>query len=445
MAGLLDRYLDPNVAQRSGILPLARMKDGSMSLAWPGALLDVGRGITYTGDVMSGRRPLTERGVTDAAVELAGGAAGAGLLAGPKTGVNIGMFAGRNAATADKTALKRAQDMADAGAGRDDIWKETGWYKGVDGEWRFEIDDRGAYLSDVNAVPPAVRARDAGESDAYIRREGLTDHDQYMVGQNIAGHHPRMFDAYPHLKDTMLSRRSGSIFEEGHFNEKLDNVNVSLLAENPRSTWLHENQHAIQAREGFARGGSPSTMAGAANPRLDKWLAHPVAQRLNKLRNSPEYQDQMDGYNALYRNGGYEKRADDLDFDDPDFDQKLAAITKEYRAETATRFPLIDEAQKMADELSAEGMPWSRPKPQLSGEEAYLRLAGEAEARNVQTRMDYPSEQRRATPPWETLDVPEDELIVRMFANPATASVPGLLKQIEQDKRNQEWIRGGGA
>ena len=43
----------------------------------------------------------------------------------------------------------------------------------------------------------------------------------------------------------------------------------------------------------------------------------------------------------------------------------------------------------------------------------YQRLAGEAEARNVQTRQDFTPEQRRAQAPWTTLDVPEDELIVR--------------------------------
>ncbi len=45
--------------------------------------------------------------------------------------------------------------------------------------------------------------------------------------------------------------------------------------------------------------------------------------------------------------------------------------------------------------------------------ENYKHLAGEAEARNVQARMNMTPEQRRATPPWETLDVPENELIYR--------------------------------
>ena len=44
---------------------------------------------------------------------------------------------------------------------------------------------------------------------------------------------------------------------------------------------------------------------------------------------------------------------------------------------------------------------------------SYLRMAGEAEARNVQKRQKMTPAQRRKTPPWETLDVPEDELIVK--------------------------------
>lgn len=41
------------------------------------------------------------------------------------------------------------------------------------------------------------------------------------------------------------------------------------------------------------------------------------------------------------------------------------------------------------------------------------KIGGEAEARNVQTRMSMTPDERRAKPPWETLDVPEDELIYR--------------------------------
>jgi hypothetical protein len=44
---------------------------------------------------------------------------------------------------------------------------------------------------------------------------------------------------------------------------------------------------------------------------------------------------------------------------------------------------------------------------------AYRRLAGETEARNVQTRRDFTPEERRARPPWTTQDVPDEQQIVR--------------------------------
>lgn len=43
--------------------------------------------------------------------------------------------------------------------------------------------------------------------------------------------------------------------------------------------------------------------------------------------------------------------------------------------------------------------------------EAYRRLMGEVEARNVQSRMNMTQEQRRARPPWETEDVPRSDQI----------------------------------
>jgi hypothetical protein len=65
--------------------------------------------------------------------------------------------------------------------------------------------------------------------------------------------------------------------------------------------------------------------------------------------------------------------------------------------------------RKKMDETDPVNYPWD--SEQLY--KGYRNLAGEAEARNVQTRMDFSPQQRRATPPWETLDVPENELMVR--------------------------------
>jgi hypothetical protein len=54
--------------------------------------------------------------------------------------------------------------------------------------------------------------------------------------------------------------------------------------------------------------------------------------------------------------------------------------------------------------------------PFLSQWEAYRRLAGEVEARNVEKRLDYsPTERYKAIPPWETMDVPEHQQIIKIL------------------------------
>jgi hypothetical protein len=68
---------------------------------------------------------------------------------GPNGGPGGGIrrsFAGEGAATADKMALATARQRVDAGENAETVRKETGWFKGVDGKWRFEINDKKAKL-----------------------------------------------------------------------------------------------------------------------------------------------------------------------------------------------------------------------------------------------------------------------------------------------------------
>ena len=55
--------------------------------------------------------------------------------------------AGMNARTADRAALRRAEALEKSGTDNETIRQETGWYRGMDGQWRFEIDDSGAAFS----------------------------------------------------------------------------------------------------------------------------------------------------------------------------------------------------------------------------------------------------------------------------------------------------------
>ena len=48
---------------------------------------------------------------------------------------------GLKAETADKSALEKAMELEKDGTDSEKIRKETGWFKGYDGKWRFEIDN----------------------------------------------------------------------------------------------------------------------------------------------------------------------------------------------------------------------------------------------------------------------------------------------------------------
>lgn len=181
----------------------------------------------------------------DDAAELAG-LIGLGVMPMPRPTNSLGMFGGMNAKTADLDALKRAQTLEATGAPRDAIWNDTGWFKGADGQWRFEIDDS------------ASRLRNATNEVALKKRDGLAESFQ----------HDELYQAYPELADLKYKvdyadgGRSQGYYLPGE-------IGVSPFTlrnrSDARSVTLHEAQHAIQQREGFAKGSSLEASEGQYN------------------------------------------------------------------------------------------------------------------------------------------------------------------------------------
>lgn len=56
-------------------------------------------------------------------------------------------YGGEKAATADLDALNRAKQMQEAGVDNETIRQQTGWFQGMDGKWRWEIDDSSSRIS----------------------------------------------------------------------------------------------------------------------------------------------------------------------------------------------------------------------------------------------------------------------------------------------------------
>lgn len=148
-------------------------------------------------------------------------------------------FAGERAKTADPVKLGRAKTMDAAGLTREAIWTETGWFKGVDGKWRFEIDDSGASLG-----------------------SGAT------LGQALS--HEPLMNAYPSIRDyefdvRPLGRKQYGAFSPGDAPSGLPpSISVSSDGKSGLSSTLHEVQHGIQADEGFSKGANQFGMSPEA-------------------------------------------------------------------------------------------------------------------------------------------------------------------------------------
>lgn len=283
----------------------------------------------------------------------------AGMMAGarfPFVGPGeAGIFGGRLAATADRAMLARAEDMAAKGASRDQIWKHTGWFQGVDGKWRFEIPDR---LSTMKG---------AGTTSEVTAKQGDT------VG--AAFFHPELYAAYPELAGIELQgshvRRAGAAYSRADpLSDTGPMIRVGNDVKDPRRSLLHELQHGAQEIEGFAPGSNPYVL----RPGTPAWDLY--QERIKAMRTplSREEFSRAANYDGL-------------------------APQKDYDSYLKTTRNIPANADRAAQEYAVQ--------------EAYRRYAGEVEARNVQTRMDMTPAERSAAPPWTTEDIPTWQQIVK--------------------------------
>ncbi|MBQ5712498.1 MAG: hypothetical protein IIV61_07810, partial [Oscillospiraceae bacterium] len=84
-------------------------------------------------------------------------------------------FAGDRAQTTDLDALERAKEMQAAGVAEETIRQETGWFVGMDGKWRWEIDDSSMRYDASGDLRGAESARWARE-DFESARDDLWGH-----------------------------------------------------------------------------------------------------------------------------------------------------------------------------------------------------------------------------------------------------------------------------
>ena len=273
----------------------------------------------------------------------------------------------RGAAAADKEEertirmdnLSVAKDMEKNKKKAKAIKAATGWERGADGKWRYEM--------------PDVILRDPKE---WINKKTLTLSDIVEKPNDLFKEYPELFDAYPELKDVKIQK--GRAKMGGSYYDNTITLNLGYIREAIKSGWdtyyktstrllkmslVHEIQHYIQEKEGFAQGGNSEMI-------VDK----NALDAIEKLRAEKE------------------------------------AVAKEFYAMSP------DEQQRRKYEINNRYNDLTKQIERLEkssriGYDGYKRLSGEVEARNVSARLNMTPEERRKSLAESTEDVARKDQI----------------------------------
>ena len=290
----------------------------------------------------------------------------------------LNAYAGRKAAEVNLEELENAEKMEKEGKSFEEIFKRTGWFRGIDNRWRYEIDDskmtfnRRGHLSLKNnqdyrryeeltekILGSGTFSKEEWEEFGQLEKT-LAVISKFKNGGNTVGDyvkHDEMFKQYPFLRDVKLeffsmnNKKSG--YYDGLKNTIFINKELKNNADGAKRKILHELQYAIQKYEGFAGGANVEYWKGEKNKEINRSMLK--AQESNK---ESDWDEHIKLENRMYENPKYGQLYQEL----------------------------LDARWKLASAVEYV--------KEMTPEEMYENTAGEIEARDVSKRMDYTNEQR---------------------------------------------------
>lgn len=156
-----------------------------------------------------------------------------------------------NLSTKEFTALKRAENLSKKRMSNAKILEKTGWLKGLDGQWKFLIDDSNADFK-----------TDAVEQFVSTNNTTTPDFNNSVAFENVF-EHKEFTNKYPNLakriRFTFYENETGNIggqISRDHRGRTVIAVNTAY-GNLSKSVAIHEIQHAIQGlRQGNYDGGT---------------------------------------------------------------------------------------------------------------------------------------------------------------------------------------------
>lgn len=261
--------------------------------------------------------------------------------------------AGLRARTANWVTLQDAQRMANEGALQKEIYEKTGWRRGADGKWRFEIPDNLDKI-DIKKLQGTKRYFELGE---------IYDNE-------------KLYEAYPFLRElpVMKEKLDGNQlgYSEGH---DLIVIDEDVDEWFTPGTIIHELQHIIQAYEGFASGGNPQQVRTLVN--------EAVRQKTEEARSLAPYATTYYNRRREYEMAaimGDEARMKELEAPLKKLEQEIPAKARRDRI-----YKLFSEADSLL-----------RKANNTNDKQLYRNLFGEKEARAAEEKAKISTEIERA-------------------------------------------------
>ena len=318
-------------------------------------------------------------------------------------------YIGESAETADKDALARARELDKQGVDNESIRQQTGWFKGMDGKWRFEIPgNRMEYYRFGDARfrqdhPEYAEYQDL--MDRVLTGE-LTKADEKRVAEldkmwgNETGRLSQivergnatldmilrfddLFEAYPQLREIRVEFDDlGKQGLGGSYDDKRKSIVLgNHLKRDPiraKAILAHEIQHAIQHIEGFTPGASPEYWSYRLNAGYRQEVEKKADQKYNELFDAApeELKNKIRAYNRARIDKNWEL-ADELE-------------NELYDSEYADLFSAIDNA-----DFERRNARYAEYNPV----DMYFNTAGEIEARDAERRSIWDESKRKLIPP----------------------------------------------
>ena len=290
-------------------------------------------------------------------------------------------YAGRNANGANLESLREAQEMQAAGTDMESIRKATGWHEGMDGKWRWEIDDSRMQLR-----------TDAADIPNYTTLGELVDA-------------PELFEAYPDMADLSVTLHTLEDGQNGGYSRKFDSIELSRdLKNRPEAllnSLIHEVQHAIQNREEFASGANPAYWNRRMENGFDSRTAEErregarLQEQYERIRESdPQFVAAMEELDAMapkVPRGKVDLNTwEQIEPDPPEwvrYDERRDQLEEQYGDRVWDWYSLRDSIDRNA--RNGGRMPT----------DLYRDTAGEIEARDAANRRPMSSETRKRIKP----------------------------------------------